>query len=182
MSPATEPPAKPPSTETASADTTATEPPKTAGRVFLVVVDESPELKVALLYACRRAQKTGGRVALLHVAETGDFQQFFGVGKVMAQETRQAAEALMQKMAAEVYRLSGAMPVLYLREGDRRDELIKLINEEPSISILVLGASTSSKGPGPLVSALSGKFVGKLRVPLTIVPGNLSDQDIQSIA
>lgn len=177
MTASAEPPAKPSSTEAAPA-----EAPRTQGRVFLVVVDESPELKVALLYACRRAQKTGGRVAILHVAETGDFQQFFGVGKVMAQETRQAAEALMQKMAAEVYRLSGAMPVLYLREGDRRDELIKLINEEPSISILVLGASTSSKGPGPLVSALSGKFVGKLRVPLTIVPGNLSDQDIQSIA
>jgi nucleotide-binding universal stress UspA family protein len=177
MSPSTEPHAKPPSTEAAPV-----EAPKTQGRVFLVVVDESPELKVALLYACRRAQKTGGRVALLHVAETGDFQQFFGVGKVMAQETRQAAEALMQKMAAEVYRLSGAMPVLYLREGDRRDELIKLINEEPSISILVLGASTSAKGPGPLISALTGKFVSKLRVPLTIVPGNLSDQDIQSIA
>ena len=42
---------------------------KQSGRVFLVVVDESPELKVALRYACRRAQKTGGRVALLHVTE-----------------------------------------------------------------------------------------------------------------
>jgi nucleotide-binding universal stress UspA family protein len=181
MTAAAEPPAKPPSSEAAPPETPV-EAPKTQGRVFLVVVDESPELKVALLYACRRAQKTGGRVALLHVAETGDFQQFFGVGKVMAQETRQAAEALMQKMAAEVFRLSDTMPVLYLREGDRRDELIKLINEEPSISILVLGASTTSKGPGPLVSALTGKFVGKLRVPLTIVPGNLSDQDIQSIS
>jgi nucleotide-binding universal stress UspA family protein len=158
-------------------------PAGAAGRVFLVVVDETPELKVALLYACRRAQKTGGRVALLHVAETGAFQQhILGVGKVMEQEARQAAETLMQKIAAEVYRLSGAIPVLYLREGDKRDELIKLINEEPSISILVLGANPGTKGPGPLVAALTGKFVGKLRVPLTIVPGNLSLEDIESIA
>jgi nucleotide-binding universal stress UspA family protein len=157
--------------------------PKGAGRVFLVVVDETPELKVALLYACRRAQKTGGRVALLHVAETGAFQQhILGVGKVMEQEARQAAETLMQKIAAEVYRLSGAIPVLYLREGDRRDELIKLINEEPSISILVLGANPGAKGPGPLVSALTGKFVSKLRVPITIVPGNLSLEEVESIA
>ncbi len=157
--------------------------PKGAGRVFLVVVDETPELKVALLYACRRAQKSGGRVALLHVAETGAFQQqILGVGKLMEQEARQAAETLMQKIAAEVYRLSGAMPVLYLREGDRRDELIKLIAEEPTISILVLGANPGAKGPGPLVAALTGKFVGKLRVPLTIVPGNLTIDDIESIA
>jgi hypothetical protein len=85
-------------------------------------------------------------------------------------------------MAAEVQRLSGAMPVLYLREGNRRDQLLKLIDEEPTISILILGASTSPKGPGPLVSALTGKFVSRLRIPVTIVPGNLSDDDVESIA
>jgi hypothetical protein len=73
------------------------------------------------------------------------------------------------------------MPILYLREGDRRDELLKLIEEEPSISILVLGAATGPKGPGPLISALTGKFVGRLRVPITIVPGDLSVEDIESI-
>jgi nucleotide-binding universal stress UspA family protein len=170
-------------TEPVAPATVETAAPKGAGRVFLVVVDETPELKVALLYACRRAQKTGGRVALLHVAETGAFgQHILGVGKVMEEEARQAAETLMQKIAAEVYRLSGAMPVLFLREGDRRDELIKLINEEPSISILVLGANPGNKGPGPLVSALTGKFVGKLRIPITIVPGSLSLEDVESIA
>jgi hypothetical protein len=69
-----------------------------------------------------------------------------------------------------------------VREGQRRDELLKLIAEEPSISILVLGASTGPKGPGPLVSALTGKFVGRLRVPVTIVPGNIPVEDIESIA
>ena len=61
-------------------------------------------------------------------------------------------------------------------------ELLKLIAEEPMISILVLGASTNPKGPGPLVSALTGKFVSRLRIPVTIVPGNLSDEDIESLA
>jgi nucleotide-binding universal stress UspA family protein len=157
-------------------------PASAPGRVFLVMVDESPELNVALLYACRRAQRSGGRVALLHVTDNEDFQHYLGVGALMKDEARQAAESLMQKMAAEVYRVSGAMPVLYFREGSRRDELIKQIDEDASISILVLGASTSAKGPGPLVSALSGKFVGKLRVPLTIVPGNLTEEAIAHIA
>ncbi len=157
-------------------------PPKAPDRVFLVVVDETPELKVALRYACRRAWKTGGRVALLCVVERGEVQEWAGVGELMKEESRQEAERLLQKMAAEVDKLSGAMPVLYLRDGDRREELLKLIEEEPSISILVLGAATGSKGPGPLVSALTGKFVGRLRVPLTIVPGNLSEEDIEKIA
>jgi nucleotide-binding universal stress UspA family protein len=158
------------------------DPPKTSGRIFLVVIDNSPELRVAMRYACRRAHRTGGRVALLHVVDTEDFKQFLGVSELMREESRKEAEALVQKMASEVQKESGAMPVLYLREGNRRDELLKLIAEEPTISILVLGASMNPKGPGPLVSALTGKFVSRLRIPVTIVPGNLSDADIESLA
>ena len=157
-------------------------PPKKSDRVFLVVIDETAELKVALRYACRRAWKTGGRVALLYVVEPADFQQYAAVGELMQAESRQVAEQTLQKMATEVGKLSGSMPVLHVREGVRRDELLKLINESPDISILVLGAATGPKGPGPLVSALTGRFVGRLRIPVTIVPGNLSEEDIEKIA
>jgi nucleotide-binding universal stress UspA family protein len=153
-----------------------------AARVFLVVVDDSPELKLAIRYACVRARKTGGRVAMVHVTAPEDMQEWIGVSRLIKEESRQQAEALMQKMAAEVQKLSGAMPVLYFREGDRRDEVMKLIDEEPSVSILVLGAATGPKGPGPLVQALTSKYVGKLRVPITIVPGNLTADDIDHIA
>ena len=43
------------------------QPSRAEERVFLVVVDESPEMRNALRYACRRAKRTGGRVALLYV-------------------------------------------------------------------------------------------------------------------
>src|SRR3954470_12579125 len=151
-------------------------------RVFLVVVDDTAELKLAIRYACLRAKKTGGRVAMLHVTAQEDMQEWIGVSRLIKEESRQQAEALMQKMASEVQKLSGSMPVLYFREGDRREEVMKLIDEEPSVSILVLGAATGPKGPGPLVQALTSKYVGKLRVPVTIVPGNLSNDDIDHIA
>lgn len=77
--------------------------------------------------------------------------------------------------------LSGDIPILYVREGDVRDELLKLVDEEPSISILVLAADTSTSGPGPLVTALTGKFSGKLHIPLTIVPGSLTDEEVDAI-
>ena len=151
-------------------------------RVFLVVVDETPELKVALRYACRRAFRSNGRVAMVHVMEPTGFRDWIGINELMKDEARQQAEAIMQKMATEVNKLSGKMPMLYFREGDRREELLKLIQEEPGISILVLAASTSPKGPGPLVSALTGKYVSKMRVPVTIVPGNLTPEDIEHVA
>jgi nucleotide-binding universal stress UspA family protein len=153
-----------------------------SGRIFLVVVDDTPEMRTALRYACRRAAKSGGRVAMVHVAEPSGFREWVGVSQLMEDEARQQAEAVMQKIAAEVSKISGKMPILYFREGDRREEVMKLIDEELTISILVLGASTGPKGPGPLVTALTSKFVGKLRVPLTIVPGHLTADDIEHIA
>lgn len=150
-------------------------------RVFLVVVDDSEEMRAALRYACGRARRTGGRVALLRVVEPAEFQHFATIGNLMRAEARQEAETLLQRMATEVNEVSGQLPVLYVREGNPRDELIKLINEEPQVSILVLAADTGPGGPGPLVTAMTGKFVGRLRVPITIVPGHLTNEQIQAI-
>ncbi len=151
-------------------------------RVFLVVVDQSEELQVALRFAARRAQHTGGRVAMLYVIEPADFQHWMTVGDLMREEARSEAEQLLQRLATRVNELTGQLPILYLREGDRRDELLQLIDEEPSIQILVLAANVGQGGPGPLVSALTGRFLSRLRIPMTIVPGSLSDEDIDSIA
>jgi nucleotide-binding universal stress UspA family protein len=158
------------------------EPGKGDKRVFLVVVDDTEEMAVALRFACRRARHTGGRVALLYVLEPNDFQHWMAVGDLMRQESRTEAEKLLQRHAGRVQEWAGTMPILYLREGTRHESLMQLIDEEPSISILVLGASTAPGGPGPLVTALTGKLMGKLRIPITVVPGNLADDDIDSIA
>ena len=157
-------------------------PAEISDRVFLVVVDETEEMKVALRFACLRARRTGGRVALLYVIEPAEFQHWMAVGDLMREEARSEGEQLLQRLAAQVNELVGTIPVLYVREGKVRDELFKLLDEEPRISVLVLGASTGSRGPGPLVSALTGKMIGKLRVPITVVPGNLSDEEIDSVS
>ncbi len=157
-------------------------PDDTIDRVFLVVVDETEEMNVALRFACQRARHTGGRVALLYVIEPSDFQHWRAVEELMREEARNEGEQLLQRLAAQVNELVGAIPILYVREGKVADELFKLLDEEPQISILVLGANTGSRGPGPLVSALTGKMIGKLHVPLTMVPGSLSDEEIDSIA
>lgn len=150
-------------------------------RTFLVVVDDSEEMQVALHFASRRAMRTGGRVALLYVQQPAEFQHWMAVGDLMREEAREEAETLMQKLSSEVKEWSGNYPVVHMRDGDIREELEKLLQEEPSISILVLAASTDSSGPGPLISHLVGKGSGSLRVPVTIVPGSLSDDQIIAI-
>jgi nucleotide-binding universal stress UspA family protein len=152
-----------------------------ANRTFLVVIDDSEEMQIALHFASRRAKRTGGRVALLYVQQPAEFQHWMAVGDLMREEAREEAEGLMQKLSAEVKEWSGNYPVVHMREGDIGDELEKLLDEEESISVLVLAASTESSGPGPLISHLVGKGGAKLRVPVTIVPGSLSDKEIIAI-
>ncbi|HXP32060.1 MAG TPA: universal stress protein [Stellaceae bacterium] len=151
-------------------------------RTFLVVVDETTEMRVALRFAALRAGHTGGRVALLYVIEPSDMQQWMAVESLMRAERREEAEQLLHKLSAEVSELSGSMPVVYIREGRRRDELLTLLDEEPSISILVLAAGTGQEGPGPLITALVGKMAGRMRVPITVVPGGLDDDQIAALA
>ncbi len=157
-------------------------PADTSDRVFLAVVDETEEMKVALRFACLRARRTGGRVALLYVIEPAEFQHWMAIGDLVREEARSEGEQLLQRLAAQVNELVGTIPVLYVREGKVRDELFKLLDEEPRISVLVLGANTGSRGPGPLVSALTGKMIGKIRVPITVVPGNLGDEEIDNVS
>lgn len=157
-------------------------PPPAPHRIFLVVVDESKEWRAALRYACRRVQHTGGHLALLHVLEPTEIQHWGAVEDVMREEQRDEAERLLQKVAREVNQLTGTLPILYVREGDRRDEMLKLIDEEPSLNILVLGANPAGDGPGPLIQYLTTKRIGQLRIPVTIVPGNLTPEEIDALA
>lgn len=152
-----------------------------AQRVFLVVVDDSEEVTVALRFACQRARHTGGRVALFRSVEPIEFQHWMGVGELMREEARQEAEALLEKVSQQVIELSGSIPAVYIREGTTRDELLSLLEEEPSISILVLAAAPKADNPGPLVNHLLGKAAARLRIPITIVPGSLSDEEIDAL-
>ncbi len=151
-------------------------------RVFMVVVDESAEMPVALYYAGRRAQRTGGRVALLRVIPREESHGLASVEALMREEARQEAEQLLQRLSQTVIEETGAIPVVYVREGSARDELLSLIDEDPTISILVLAAGTGPEGPGPLISYLAGKAMAKLRIPVTIVPGNLTHAQMDAIS
>jgi len=84
-------------------------------------------------------------------------------------------------LTQDVFHLTGVMPEVVIREGSRLDETLTLIDEDPDIRILVLGASTNKEGPGPLVSKLSGQMAGELHVPLIIVPGGMSPEAIDAV-
>lgn len=150
-------------------------------RTFLCVVDDTEEFGAALQFACYRANNANGRVALIYVIQPAEFQHWMAVGERMREEAREEAEEMLNVVASVVQKRTGHMPVLYVREGKLNEEVVKLITEEDSVSLLVLGAATGTDGPGPLVSYLVEKMTGHLRIPVTVVPGNLSEDDIINI-
>lgn len=148
---------------------------------FLVVVDDTPECKSAIRFACRRAWHVGGGVMLLKVIEPPEFQHWMGVEQVMREEAREESEELLQHLAEEIQRDTNIVPEFVIRDGYMKDELLSLIEEDPDVRILVLAASPDTGGPGPLVKSLVGEMSGTFAVPITVVPGNLSDRQLDAV-
>jgi len=152
------------------------------GGVYLVVADDSEEFGGAIRYAARRAETSRAHVGILHVTNVDDFQHWSKVEEIMRKELRTEAEKMVWSMAKMVNDLNGMCPVLYLAEGTRNEAIVNVINEDHNIRMLILGAGTGAAGPGPLVQHFTGKGLGKLRVPVMVVPGHIEAQKIDKIA
>ena len=136
---------------------------------------------MALRFASLRARNTGGHVVLLYVIEPADFQHWAAVGRLMEEESREEAERVLQTLAAAVIEHADIQPVLIVREGRRGEEILKLIEEDPTIDIMVLGAAAEGHGSNELVHLLTSELTKRLSIPLTIVPGNLTDEQLESL-
>ncbi len=149
-------------------------------RKFLVVLDDSKECLNAMRFAAMRAAKTGGGVEVLSIIPPEEFNHWIGVGDLMRAEAKERIEVHFEVFAKWMRDRQGVNPSLVIREGEIVPEILAQISEDPEIGILVLGASTDKKGPGPIVTQLS-KNAGSLPIPITIVPGDLSKERLEAI-
>jgi nucleotide-binding universal stress UspA family protein len=148
---------------------------------YLVVVDDTPECDRAMYYASRRAARVGVRVVLLRVIETRDHgQQWLGVADIMRAEAHDEANAMLATFAARSDGIAGMTPECVVREGEVAEQILKLIEADEDISVLVLAAGVGSDGPGPLVSSL-GTGAGTFPIPVAIVPGHLTDAELDAM-
>jgi nucleotide-binding universal stress UspA family protein len=149
-------------------------------RKFLVVLDDSHECLNAMRFAALRAAHTGGGVEVLAVIPPDEFNHWIGVGNVMREEARERIHAHFEVFAKWMRDKQHVDPELVIREGQAVDEIIKQIADDSEIGVLVLGAGTTNKGPGPLVTQMT-KSAGTLPIPITIVPGDLSKEKLEAI-
>ncbi|GAB4266864.1 MAG: universal stress protein [Pararhodobacter sp.] len=150
-------------------------------RKFLVVLDDSKECLNAIRFAALRASHTGGGVQILSVIPPEEFQHWVGVADLMREEARERIEAHYEVFAKWMRDKHGIQPELVIREGQPVDEILGQIADDPEIGVLVLGAGMERSGPGPLVTQLT-KSSGSLPIPITIVPGGMSKERMETIA
>jgi len=148
---------------------------------YLVCVNNQPYSKVVLDFAASIARKNNGSILILHVTEPSDYQSVGAVADKMSEESRQEAEKLLQNLAEKVSARFNITPVLIVREGLIEHEIIKVMDEDPSINMLILGSASESSPKSKVAQPLVSKVGRKLSVPILIVPGNLSDEQIRAL-
>ena len=148
-------------------------------RVYLVVVDETAEAKVALRFAARRAAKTAGTVHLLALVPKQAFNAFSGIQALIEEEAHDRAEVMANSAAGELLQESGIMPLVAVRVGDGKTVITEYLAENSDVAALVLAAAEGS--PGPLVAHFSA-HAGSLPCPLFLVPGTLTDAEVDRLS
>ncbi len=149
---------------------------------YLVVVDDSPECDRAIYYAARRVSRIGVDMIMLRVIDIEDRnQQWLGVADIMRAEAYEEANEALDRAAGRANGIAGLTPDRVIREGSWIEQLLKLIEEDEDIAILILAAGTAKEGPGPLVSAIA-RTAGEFPIPVAIVPGHLSDEELDALS
>jgi nucleotide-binding universal stress UspA family protein len=150
---------------------------------FLVIVDDTPECDRALYFATRRAARVGAHITMLRVIGIQDRnQQWLGVADIMKAEANEEAKVALDKATERAKKIAAKIkPERVVREGDIATEILALIESDEDIALLVLGAGIAQEGPGPLVASLTST-AGAFPIPVAIVPGHLSDEDIDALA
>jgi len=154
-------------------------------RKFLVIIDDAPEVESAIFFAASRIAHSGGQIVMLYVIEPQSFQHWAGVRQVQLEEETAKAKALFRMFRIKLNQegFEDIKTEEVIAEGIKSEEIVNLIEEDEDISILILGASTDpNQGPGPLISSLAGGSAGNFPIPMSIVPGTLSIEDLKTLA
>lgn len=146
-----------------------------------MVIDDTEECDRAVTFAAYRVRRTGGTVVLMAIIESEQFQHWLGVEKIMRAEAMEDAERLLEIRKARIATIGNINVETVVREGRKAEEVEQLIEEDKDVAILVLAAGTSSEGPGPLVSAFASRGANAVPIPVTIIPGGLTDEQIAAV-
>lgn len=151
-------------------------------QVFLVLVDDTPEMPVALRFACYLANKRDGRVALFRALEPAGFMPWAGVDDIMRTELQDESQRLLKTYTEIVNEWTGDDPIIYIREGNVGEELSHVLCTEQNITKLVLASDVETEDPGPIINYMMKEGTHTIHKPIVIVPSNMTEDELLNLA
>ncbi|MBI1274946.1 hypothetical protein GC177_03110 [bacterium] len=156
--------------------------PKVNPIKYLVCISPSDHSRVMLKFACQRAQKRGSRITLLHVVEPAEFQGMLSVVEKLREERRAEAKTFMDEAAKYVKEITGRPATVLIKEGNVEEQIIQTAQEDADLNMIMLGTSTNPQKRDVKIGSLAKALGDKLFVPLLIIPGTLTDQQIEQLS
>lgn len=148
---------------------------------FLIIADDTPEFSRVLRLASKRAEKVGGSILMLRIIPPADFQHWTSVKDIMEEEAMEHANEQLQTYHDEIKRISGVDAEIVIRNGKPEEVISEIIAEDHDIHLLVLGADVDGD-PGPLIRSFREVLLNVLHMPVLVVPGNMTDEEIDKFA
>jgi len=150
--------------------------------VFLVCVNEKSHSETALKFACAKARQCDAKVRMLYIINPMDYNTLFSVADVIKEDRLNDARKFLEETIEKASSWFDIVPSFNIREGKVMDEIIEEITENSDIALLVLGvAADGSSSKGKLLSQLTNEIGGLYNVPLLIIPGNVTEEQIMAL-
>ncbi len=148
---------------------------------FLIVIDDSKELKNAIHFAAQRAKNTNGSLSMLYVVDHAINAQWSKVEHLIEQEATSEAKKICRSWAQKIKKKFSVETEIIIKLGNRIEEIIKILREDKDIRFLVLATSDEGQDPGPIIKSLLSSKMKDLSIPIVLVPGSMEEKDIDSI-
>ena len=148
---------------------------------FLVVIDDSKELKNAIHFAAQRAKNTNGALSMLYVVDHAINAQWSKVEHLIEQEETSEAKKICRNWAQLIKDQFTIDTEIIIKLGNKKDEILKLLKEDKNIRFLVLATSGDGENPGPIIKSLLSSKMRDLSIPIVLVPGSMEEKDINLI-
>ncbi len=147
--------------------------------VILVCVDINNTSNTALSYACMAAKNGGLAVQILSVIEASYKNLIFGA-KALGTDKRKIAEQKIQKLIDMVFKETGIVPIISIREGDISTEIVREVRSTNNCAMLILSKSQNALSDNGVLPKVIKKISDKITIPVLIIPENLDENFLNS--
>ncbi len=148
----------------------------------LVCVSDTEESALAIQFGCLRAKRRGHHLTILHVLEPTEFQGLSAITDAIREEQEEEAGLLLAEMEQLAEEHGIENPDLMVLEDSLSNGILSAIEENPNINMVILAINPDSHRGPKLMAALTEELGTTIKVPIMMLPGNLTPEQAKLLS